>query len=374
MRFLHTADLHIGKVFDNISMLEDQKQVLRQITDIAVGDEVDAVLIAGDVYQRSAPQAEAMEVFDGFVSDLTRSGKKVFLISGNHDSAQRISYFSSLIRGAGVYATEEFGGRLQSVKLTDEFGDITVHLLPFIRPTNVRPFFADTKINSYTDAVKAVLDASDVDERKRNVLLVHQFVTGAEAAGSEELSVGGVDNVDASVFDKFDYVAMGHIHKSQKIARDTVRYAGSPMKYSFGEAEHLKSVTIVDMGKKGDVSLRTVPLSMPHDVRKADGMLDELLSLPYSEDYIWATIHDELVPPDAQVSLTTVFSNLCKFSVVNSKTKTDIDVLAREEMEGKSVTELFSDFYMLQNNGVKPDGKLMETLDRILTEMEEKAR
>lgn len=374
MRFLHTADLHIGKVFYNISMPEDQKQVLRQITDIAVGEEVDAVLIAGDVYQRSAPQAEAMEVFDGFVSDLTRSGKKVFLISGNHDSAQRISYFSSLIRGAGVYATEEFGGRLQSVKLTDEFGDITVHLLPFIRPTNVRPLFADAKINSCTDAVKAVLDASDVDERKRNVLLCHQFVTGAEAAGSEELSVGGVDNVDASVFDKFDYVAMGHIHKSQRIARDTVRYAGSPMKYSFDEAEHLKSVTIVDMGKKGDVSLRTVPLSMPHDVRKADGMLDELLSLPYSEDYIWATIHDELVPPDAQVSLTTVFPNLCKFSVVNSKTKTDIDVLAKEEMEGKSVTELFSDFYMLQNNGVKPDGKLMETLDRILTEMEEKAR
>ena len=373
MRFLHTADLHIGKIFDNISMLEDQKQVLSQIADIAVNENVDAVLIAGDVYQRSAPQAEAMEVFDGFLTSLTDAGKKVFMLSGNHDSAQRISYFSALIKGAGVYAAEEFDGHLQTVKLPDLDGDVYIHLLPFIRPVNVKHLFPDAKITDYTDAVKAVLDASPIDQSARNVLICHQFVTGAVTGGSEELSVGGVENVDASVFDGFDYVAMGHIHKVQNMGRG-IRYAGSPLKYSFSEADDEKSVTIVDLGKKGEVSVKTVPLTMPHDVRLIEGMLDELMELPYSEDYIWATIHDELVPPDAQVSLTTVFPNLCKFSVVNSKTKVDIDVLAKEEMEGKSVRELFGDFYALQMNGVRPDGKLMELLDRILKEMEEKAK
>ena len=373
MRFLHTADLHIGKVFEKVSMLEDQKYILKQISDIAVHENVDAVLIAGDVYQRSAPQAEAMEVFDGFVTALTDAGKKVFMLSGNHDSAQRISYFSSLIKGAGVYATEEFDGHLQTVTLSDEYGDVCIHLMPFLRPVNVKHVFPDAKITDYSDAVRAVLDASPIDGSVRNVLVCHQFVTGAVTGGSEELSVGGVENVDAALFDAFDYVAMGHIHKVQRIGR-SIRYSGSPLKYSFSEANDEKSVAIVDLDKKGDVSVKTVPLTMPHDVRLVEGMLDELMELPYSEDYIWATIHDELVPPDAQVTLTTVFPNLCKFSVVNSKTKVDIDVLAKEEMEGKSVRELFDDFYALQMNGVRPDGKLMDMLDRILKEMEEKAQ
>lgn len=373
MRFLHTADLHIGKIFDNLSMLEDQKQVLSQIADIAVTENVDAVLIAGDVYQRSTPQAEAMEVFDGFVTALTDAGKKVFMISGNHDSARRISYFSALIKGAGVYTAEQFDGHLQTVKLTDDSGDVFVHLLPFLRPVNVKHVFPEAKIADYTDAVRAVLDASPIDQSARNVLICHQFVTGAAAGGSEELSVGGVENVDAALFEAFDYVAMGHIHKMQRMGR-CIRYSGSPLKYAFSEADDEKSVTIVDLGKKGDVSIRTVPLTMPHDVRLVEGMLEELMELPYSEDYIWATIHDELVPPDAQVTLTTVFPNLCKFSVVNSKTKVDIDVLAKEEMEGKGVRELFGDFYALQMNGVRPDGKLMDMLDKILAEMEEKAK
>lgn len=370
MRILHTADLHIGKVFEKISMLEDQKYILKQISDIAIRENVDAVLIAGDVYQRSAPQAEAMEVFDGFVTALTEAGKKVFMLSGNHDSAQRISYFSSLIKGAGVYAAQEFNGHLQTVTLTDEYGSVNIHMLPFVKPVIVKHLLPEAEIDSCTDAVRAVLDASPINESERNILICHQFAAGAVPSDSEESSVGGLDIVDASVFDAFDYVAMGHIHKPQKMGRDTLRYAGSPLKYSFSEAAFEKSVVIADIGKKGSIKLKTVPLKPLRDVRILEGMLDELMALPYSEDLVWATVHDEDVMQDASLTLRTVFPNLCRFTVSNSKTKDDLTVLSKEEMEGKSITELFTDFYQQQNNNRLPSDKLIALLTRILDDME----
>lgn len=370
MRILHTADLHIGKVFEKVSMLEDQKYILKQISDIAIRENVDAVLIAGDVYQRSAPQAEAMEVFDGFVTALTDAGKKVFMLSGNHDSAQRISYFSSLIKGAGVYATQEFDGHLQTVTLTDEYGSVNIHMLPFVKPVIVKHLLPEAEIDSCTDAVRAVLDASPINENERNILICHQFAAGAVPSDSEESSVGGLDIVDASVFDAFDYVAMGHIHKPQKMGRDTLRYAGSPLKYSFSEAAFEKSVVIADIGKKGSIKLKTVPLKPLRDVRILEGMLDKLMALPYSEDLVWATVHDEDVMQDASLTLRTVFPNLCRFTVSNSKTKDDLTVLSKEEMEGKSITELFTDFYQQQNNNRLPSDKLIALLTRILDDME----
>lgn len=370
MRILHTADLHIGKVFEKVSMLEDQKYILKQISDIAIRENVDAVLIAGDVYQRSAPQAEAMEVFDGFVTALTDAGKKVFMLSGNHDSAQRISYFSSLIKGAGVYATQEFDGHLQTVTLSDKYGSVNIHMLPFVKPVIVKHLLPEAEIDSCTDAVRAVLDASPINESERNILICHQFAAGAVPSDSEESSVGGLDIVDASVFDAFDYVAMGHIHKPQKMGRDTLRYAGSPLKYSFSEAAFEKSVVIADIGKKGSIKLKTVPLKPLRDVRILEGMMDELMALPYSEDLVWATVHDEDVMQDASLTLRTVFPNLCRFTVSNSKTKDDLTVLSKEEMEGKSITELFTDFYQQQNNNRLPSDKLIALLTRILDDME----
>lgn len=370
MRILHTADLHIGKVFEKVSMLEDQKYILKQISDIAIRESVDAVLIAGDVYQRSSPQAEAMEVFDGFVTALTDADKKVFMLSGNHDSAQRISYFSSLIKGAGVYAAQEFDGHLQAVTLTDEYGNVNIHMLPFVKPVIVKHLLPEAEIDSCTDAVRAVLDASPINESERNILICHQFAAGAVPSDSEESSVGGLDIVDASVFDAFDYVAMGHIHKPQKMGRDTLRYAGSPLKYSFSEAAFEKSVVIADIGKKGSIKLKTVPLKPLRDVRILEGMLDELMALPYSEDLVWATVHDEDVMQDASLTLRTVFPNLCRFTVSNSKTKDDLTVLSKEEMEGKSITELFTDFYQQQNNNRLPSDKLIALLTRILDDME----
>ena len=370
MRFLHIADLHLGKQMNDILMLEDQRYILDQIADIADREKADAVLIAGDVYQRSSPQAEAMALFDAFIARLTAMGKKVFVISGNHDSALRISYFSSLIRQAGVYVSEAFDGTLQSVSLRDADGEVVVHLLPFLRPQHVKPFLPQEKIVTYQDAMEAVLRNSPIDMKKRNVLLCHQFITGCETSDSEEKTVGGLDNIDASVFDGFDYVALGHIHKPQKLLRETLRYAGSPLCYSFSETGHQKSAVLVDMQEKGHTAVRKLPLYPLHEMRTVEGKIDEVMHMDYSEDYVWVTVHDETVPPDTRVTLSTVFPNMMKFSVVNSRTRYDMDVLAKESMENKTVEELFCDFYRLQNNDQTPDEAHRKALGKVLKEME----
>lgn len=374
MKFLHIADLHLGKRLNGVSFLEDQISLLNQISALAEAEHADAVVIAGDVYQKASPQSEAMAAFDAFVTRLAPAGIRVLVISGNHDSAQRISYFSALVRNAGVYVSEEFTGTVQTVALSDAFGEVRFGLLPFLKPIQARRFYPDEKIETYEDAVRAVLRHSPVDPAARNVLVCHQFVTGAETCDSEETAVGGLDCVDASAFDDYDYVALGHIHGPQRLKRDTLRYAGSLMKYSFSEVNHRKSVTVVEMLEKGDVRLHTVPLTALHDMRTVEGMLSDIMAMPYSEDYVWVTIHDELPPPDARVTISTVFPNMLKFSVVNSKTKMDIDVLAREQMESKSVPELFSDFYRLQNNDVAPSERHIEMLTAILKELEGEVR
>ena len=373
MRFLHIADLHLGKQMNDLSLLPDQEYVLQQIVSIAENEQADTVLIAGDVYQRSSPQAEAMALFDAFVSRLVSLGKQVFIISGNHDSALRISYFSSLIKSSGVYVTEAFDGTLQGVTLRDRDGEIVVWMLPFLRPSQVKRKLPEEKIATYQDAVEAVLRQTPVNPKVRNILMCHQFITGCETSDSEERAVGGLDNIDASVFDAFDYVALGHIHKPQKVLRDTLRYAGSPLKYSFSEANHKKSVAVVDVLEKGDVTVRTVPLYPLHDVRLIEGKLDELMNMPYSEDFLWVTVHDELPPPDARVTLSVNFPNMMKFSIVNSRTKTDIDVLATQSMENKTIPELFSDFYRLQNNDQTPSEAHQKVLQKVLKELEERA-
>lgn len=372
MRFLHIADLHLGKQMNDLSLLADQEAVLDQVIQIADAEKVDAVLIAGDVYQRSSPQAEAMALFDRFVSRLAEAGKKIFVISGNHDSALRISYFASLVKEAGVHVTEAFDGEMQHVTLQDAEGEMTVWMLPFLRPALVKRALPEEKITSYQDAVQAVLRHANVDFKKRNLLMCHQFILGCEVSDSEELSVGSLDHMDGAIFDGFDYVALGHIHKPQKVLRDTLRYAGSPLKYSFSEAQHKKSVVIVDMQEKGNVQVRLVPLYPLHDVRLIEGKLDEIMQMPYSEDYVWITIHDELPPPDAKVTLSVNFPNMMKFSVVNSRTKFDLDVSAAEAMENKTVAELFSDFYRLQSNDQPPGEMHMQVLEKVIRELEEK--
>lgn len=312
MKFLHIADLHLGRRMGDISLLEDQEYVLKQIVEIAKDEKVEGILIAGDVYQKASPNAEAMTLFNDFVTSVVELGIKVFVISGNHDSDQRISYFSSLIKNAGVYVSEKFEGTLQQITMTDEYGEVVINLLPFIRPANVRKCYPEETIESYDDAIATVLNHSFIDKSKRNILVAHQFITGAQTCESEERVVGGIDNVDASLFDDFDYVALGHIHGAQKVGRDTMRYAGSPYMYSFSEINHKKSVTIVEVKEKGNVAIDIRPLKFIHQVRDVEGMLDEILNMPYSEDFVRVIVHDEITPPDSRISVGTVFPNMMK--------------------------------------------------------------
>lgn len=371
MKFLHIADLHLGRRMGDISLLEDQEYVLKQIVEIAKDEKVEGILIAGDVYQKASPNAEAMTLFNDFVTSVVELGIKVFVISGNHDSDQRISYFSSLIKNAGVYVSEKFEGTLQQITMTDEYGEVVINLLPFIRPANVRKCYPEETIESYDDAIATVLNHSFIDKSKRNILVAHQFITGAQTCESEERVVGGVDNVDASLFDDFDYVALGHIHGAQKVGRDTMRYAGSPYMYSFSEINHKKSVTIVEVKEKGNVAIDIRPLKFIHQVRDVEGMLDEILNMPYSEDFVRVIVHDEITPPDSRISVGTVFPNMMKYFIQNSRTIQEVDVIAKESIDDKDVVSLFIDFFKLQNNDAEPTSDQLEVLNEVLKGLEE---
>ena len=369
MKFLHLSDLHLGKRMNDVSLIDDQKYVLAQAVQTAKDEQVDAVIIAGDVYQKASPPAEAMSLFNDFLTALAELQIKVFVISGNHDSALRVSYLSALVRHAGIYISEEFDGRLQQHTVTDRYGTVTVHLLPFIKPIFVKKLFPEEQIETCQDAVAAILRHSPVDTSQRNILVCHQFVTGAETSDSEEHTVGTLDNIDSSLFSDFDYVALGHIHKPQKISRDTLRYCGSPLKYSFSEATHEKSLCIVDMQEKGNITLTCKPLQFLHEVRHVRGTLREILDMPYSEDYVHVTLLDELVSPDARITVATVFPNMMTFAVENSKTSTSEEIIGAETVENKDMLELFRDFYKLRNNGVDPTAEMLEILEEIRTEV-----
>lgn len=362
MKFLHISDLHIGKRVNEFSMTEDQKYILNQILRIAEQERAEAVLIAGDVYDKSMPSAEAVQIFDWFLTGLADLGKTVIAVSGNHDSPERIAFGGELMRGRGVYVSPVYRGEALEVALRDEYGDISVHLLPFLKPATLRHALEGRQEEeenrlpeSYQEALEIAVKRMEIDVKKRNILVAHQFVTGAGRCDSEEVSVGGLDNVDASVFDDFDYVALGHIHSPQSVGRETVRYCGTPLKYSFSEAEQEKSVTVLEMGEKGDVVLSTVPLVPLRDMRKIRGSYGEVMSRSFyqdtnTEDYVQITLTDEEDIPDGLQKLRTVYLNLMQVAYDNSRTRQDRTVEAAEQAERKSELELFGEFFELQNN------------------------
>lgn len=362
MKFLHISDLHIGKRVNEFSMIEDQKYILNQILRIAEREQAAAVLIAGDIYDKPMPSAEAVQMFDWFLTGLADLGKTVIAVSGNHDSPERIAFGGALMRGRGVYVSPVYRGEALEVELRDEYGDISVHLLPFLKPATLRHALEGRQEEeenrlpeSYQEALEIAVKRMEIDVKKRNILVAHQFVTGAGRCDSEEVSVGGLDNVDASVFDDFDYVALGHIHSPQSVGRETVRYCGTPLKYSFSEAEQEKSVTVLEMGEKGDVVLSTVPLVPLRDMRKIRGSYGEVMSRSFyqdtnTEDYVQITLTDEEDIPDGLQKLRTVYPNLMQVAYDNSRTRQDRTVEAAEQAERKSELELFGEFFELQNN------------------------
>ena len=355
MKFLHLSDLHIGKRVNEFSMLEDQEYILTKIINVIDDEKPDAVVIAGDVYDKSVPSAEAVQLFDDFLCRLAKRKLQVFVISGNHDSAERMAFGGRLMDISGVHMSPVYNGKVEAISLDDEFGRVNFFMLPFVKPANVRRFFEDAQIESYTDAVRVAVENMNVNADERNIIVTHQFVTGAEKCESEEISVGGSDNVDASVFDCFDYVALGHIHGPQNIGSERIRYCGTPLKYSFSEAKHKKSVTVVEMGEKGSLEIRTVALEPKRDMREIKGKYAEItLKENYADtntdDYMHITLTDEEDIPDAIGKLRVIYPNLMKLDYDNKRTRSSAKLDIIENIEQRSPLDLFAEFYEKQNN------------------------
>ena len=355
MKFLHLSDLHIGKRVNEVSMLDDQAYILDQILDIADAEQPDAVLIAGDIYDRSIPSNEAVTLLDDFLVKLAKRRIPVLMISGNHDSPERLSFGSRLLNANGIYISPVYSGDIQPITLTDDHGPIHFWLLPFIKPAHVRHYFHDEPIESYTDDCRTAISHMHIDPIERNVLITHQFVTGAVTCESEELSVGGADNVDASIFDVFDYVALGHIHGPQNIGSNRIRYCGTPLKYSFSELDHHKSVTVVTINEKGTLHIQLQPLLPRRDLRQIRGSFAALTNRSsYKgtalDDYLHTILTDEEDVPEAIGKLRLIYPNIMKLSYDNTRTRTDRVIDAAADVQRKAPLELFEELYEMQNN------------------------
>ena len=355
MRFLHLSDLHLGKRVNEFSMLEDQAYILKEILNIIDEQKVEAVLIAGDVYDKVIPSAEAVRLLDDFLTRIAARELPVFLISGNHDSAERVAFGSRLMSSRQIYLSPVFESDVEPITISDRYGEINIYMLPFVKPSLVKRVYPEEEIITYQDAVNAAVQHMQIDTDKRNVLLAHQFVTGAARCDSEELSVGGLDDVDASIFDGFDYVALGHLHGPQKIGKETVRYSGTPLKYSFSEANQKKAAVIVDVEEKGKINIQQIPFLPKHDMREIRGTYMEVTALDFykdmkTDDYLHITLTDEEDVPDAIGKLRTIYPNIMKLSYDNLRTRAAGTVRGTAEVEEKSPMELLKEFYELQNN------------------------
>lgn len=367
MKLVHLSDLHLGKRVNEFSMLEDQQYILRQILEIIDRERPEAVLIAGDVFDKSVPSAEAVTLCDDFLVQLSgrkdRWGMQTYVISGNHDSAERLSFGGRLMGASGIHICPVYNGRLRREILRDEYGEVEIDMLPFVRPAHVRAWYPDADIASYTDAIRVALAEGNTDNETsvaaenpalRRVLITHQFVTGAARTDSEEVSVGGTDNVDADVFAGYDYVALGHLHGPQTVSSggSVIRYCGSPLKYSFSEANQEKSVTVAELRGKGDVEVKTVALVPLREMRELRGAYEELTAREFYEgttyrtDYVHITLTDEEDIPEAVAKLRVIYANMMRMDYDNTRTRhTAAAVEGAEAVEVKSPAEVFAELY-----------------------------
>lgn len=354
MKLIHLSDLHLGKRVNEFSMIEDQQYILLKILGICEEEKPDAVLLSGDIYDRSLPPEEAVRLFDELLSRFAGMKIPVFAISGNHDSAERIAFGGRLMHASGVYLSPVYRGEIRPVELTDEYGPVRFYLLPFLKPLHVRRYHPEETIETYTDAIRTVVREMKLDTSVRNVLLAHQLVTGAVRSESEDVSIGGLDNVDADVFEDFDYTALGHLHRPQNVGSEKIRYCGTPLKYSFAEADHDKSVSIVTLGEKGQLSVRTVPLVPLRDMREIRGSYEELTSKENyagtaTDDYLHVILTDEEDVPDAVARLRTIYPNIMKLDYDNVRTRSGGITAWDARPEEQTPLALIGEFYEKQN-------------------------
>lgn len=363
MKLMHLSDLHLGKRLNEFSLLEDQSFILQQLVELVRSEQPDCVLLAGDIYDKPVPPAEAVTLFDDFLNKLAQL-TTVCVTSGNHDSAERLAFGAQLMREGGVHFCGLYTGEPQCVTLQDAYGSVHIYLLPFLKPAHVRHCLPPTEaeqVTTYHEALRCAVERLHINAAERNVLVAHQFVTGAQTAGSEAVNVGGVDNIGAEVFAAFDYTALGHIHRAQNVGSERVRYSGTPLKYSFAEWQQEKSVTLVELGEKGSVSVTALPLAPLRDLRKLRGSYEELMSRGFYDelpkdsdgllrDFYHLTLTDEEDVPDAVQKLRSVYKNLLQLEYDNKRTRTDNVIEGAERVVEKSPLELMEEFYQLQNN------------------------
>ena len=377
MKILHLADLHIGKIIYEQSLLEEQEYMLKEIVKIIKKENIDAILISGDIYDRSVPPADAVDVLNNFLNILIKELKvKVFIISGNHDSKERLNFGSKIFESDGLYIQTSYNGNIRCIKLSD---NINIYMLPFVKPVEVKEYFEGKEINSYNDAIKCIIEKEKIECNKINILMAHQFVTAGELSPntceSETINVGGVENVDASNFDQFDYVALGHIHGPQRIGRDEVRYSGTMLKYSFSEVNHNKSAVIIEINEN-DLKYRLIPLKPKHDLRVIKGPIEELLNEDnYKDtniyDYVKAVITNEEPIYDAINQIRRVYPNTLNLEICNTKTVLQNNSLIEiEGIKEKNELELFNEFYKFQNN-VELNNEQKEIVSEIIKEIKE---
>lgn len=375
MKIIHLSDLHLGKRVNEMSMLEDQEYILIKIINVIDEEKPDAICIAGDVFDRSMPSEEALLLWDDFLARLVERSIPVYVSSGNHDSAVRLADHNRLIAGAGVYISSAYNGTVEKYTVEDDFGPVNIYMLPFVKPVIVKSFLKEAEIDSYTDACRVALEQVQVDTKERNVILAHQFVTSAQRCDSEEIVVGGIDNVDASVFDDFDYVALGHIHGPQSVTRDTIRYCGTPLKYSFSEKNHKKSVTVVELGEKGSIDIRTVELVPRRDMREIRGLFEDIIKKENYEntntdDYVRVILEDENDIYDAINKLRVIYPNIMLLDYDNKRTRQNQSVEIGEVSVEKQPMDYLGDLYIDMNNQPMSEEQLRLATD-IFTEIME---
>lgn len=374
---MHLADLHLGKRVNGFSMMEDQEYILNRILEIMEEEQPDGLLIAGDVYDKTIPPAEAVRRMDDFLTAVAAKHVPVFLISGNHDSAERVAFGHQLMQGSGIWISPVYDGTIRHHTLEDRWGKVNIYLIPFLRPSVVRSFFPDVEIEDYTDALRTIIEDLQVDTSRRNVVLAHQFVTAAgalpETCDSEQLSVGGLDRVDGSVFSPFDYTALGHLHGPQRVGSETIRYAGSPLKYSFSELHQKKSVTVAELRAKGETEIRQIPLQSRREMTELRGTFEEILEEARKKgepqtDYYHMILTDETDVVDALSRLREYYPNIMLLDYDNRRTRSQKEVEQLDRVEERTPGELFAALYE-QQNGQEMDSDRKEYLDGLIREI-----
>lgn len=377
MKLMHLADLHLGKRVNGFSMMEDQEYILNRILEIMEEEQPDGLLIAGDVYDKTIPPAEAVRRMDDFLTAVAEKHVPVFLISGNHDSAERVAFGHQLMQGSGIWISPVYDGTIRHHTLEDRWGEVNIYLIPFLRPSVVRSFFPDVEIEDYTDALRTIIEDLQLDTSKRNVVLAHQFVTAAgalpETCDSEQLSVGGLDRVDGSVFSPFDYTALGHLHGPQRVGSETIRYAGSPLKYSFSELHQKKSVTVAELRAKGETEIRQIPLQPRREMIELRGTFEEILEEARKKgelqtDYYHMILTDETDVVDALSRLREYYPNIMLLDYDNRRTRSQKEVEQLDRVEERTPGELFAALYE-QQNGQEMDSDRKEYLDGLIREI-----